>query len=206
MSKSDVHYSIYVKFNGNIYKLCTFIIKGSNGDLYLLPCMHSFIERDSVYEMDHISWHMSGQVHIKKKNGKYLTVEKALNRQRIDKTRRQVLFKIIINDVTKIHRYKKKTKKLDIIYRIDDCKRICLGCILFEGKHFIKLTQTGDKYFDDIHKSQNVIDYTYRAIGNKNINRQKCVLFVLYYDSSRGEIPHNIQIKIPFDERTKDPF
>ena len=75
MSKDDkiVSYRILIKFNDSLYKLGHIMIKRFEGDVFYSPSQNGIIDssdKNTLQKiMDHISWHKSGRVHIKVKDG-----------------------------------------------------------------------------------------------------------------------------------------
>ena len=85
--KSSVDYRILIKDGGVFYKIGTMIIKTHKGDIFYTPSHNYLVNQETLEknEIDHISWHINGQVHIKKKEciEKYDIVQRDGERQKL---------------------------------------------------------------------------------------------------------------------------
>jgi len=116
----DVRYNILIKSNLGLFNLGKVIIRRFKGEIfYVLP--HKYLIDDNGRNLgviDKISWHASGEVHIKTKNGKYVYKQKI---QKIKDIGFQYLLRVIIPNFLKLPK-KQKKENFDIILNINNYK------------------------------------------------------------------------------------
>ena len=98
------------------YKIGTIVIKTHKGDIFYTPS-NNYIESPITLEkkeFEHISWHVSGQVHIKRLIEKNEIIQKANERQGLSEMGFKEMLVDTIKDFTMLPIYQKKVIPLDI--------------------------------------------------------------------------------------------
>jgi len=121
--KSSVRYKILIKYNNLFYKVGTIVVRTYTGDLMYVPS-DTYIESPITLEkieIEHIVWHLSGRVHIKRKNQKdiYNIIQKNGERQKLSEIGFQNMISDIIKDFKKLPIYQKKVVPLDVVFELD---------------------------------------------------------------------------------------
>jgi len=116
----DVRYNILIKSGSNLFNLGKIIIRIFKGEIFYSPSYKILIDsnRKILGIIDKISWHASGEVHIKTKNGNYVYKQKI---QKIKDIGFQYLIRVIIPDFFKLPK-KNKKENPDVILNINNYK------------------------------------------------------------------------------------
>lgn len=192
MSKTT-SYKILIKSGRAHYKLGTIIIKTFDGDIMYTPSQAGISESNSniIFKViDHVSWHRSGRVHIKTKNGGYKIFEEGLGvlnpiigieqtRQEIKDIGFQEILRDIVADISTLPKYTGEINELDVILNINGYA----GAIQFifsivSGTHIVALfegKETPIKTSENIEK----LDNQKRCLGAESGNADKLLQYVL---------------------------
>src|SRR5665648_697062 len=123
--KKSVDYRILIKNGDDYFKVGTVVIKTYTGDILYTPSgrfINNLYTQDKK-EIDHVSWHANGQVHIKYQGitaEKYGIIQKNGERQKISEIGFQELIRDTIADYQKLPRYQTKVVDLDVVFDVGD--------------------------------------------------------------------------------------
>jgi hypothetical protein len=123
--KKSVDYKILIKAKDVYYKIGTIVIKAHTGDILYTPSFRYIYDPNAQEkkEIDHVSWHANGQVHIKHRDDtveKYDIIQKNGERQKISEIGFQELLRDMIVDYQQLPEYHKKVIKLDVVFDVAD--------------------------------------------------------------------------------------
>lgn len=204
MSKNDDHYSIILENEEQRYIVGTMIIKSNKGEIFYKPSDSTYLNEDESFgrRIEHISWHKSGNVHIKFKDkapNKYKIIQE--NRTPISEIARQKLFSEVIKDITFLPKLYKDISEGDIAKKCEK-KPIAVVCNLFDGKHYVKSMKNQDGYFDLSPINDVLIHHEMRSVSDGEINRSKCIEFIVYYlNKDLNKVKYNSGLYISYDEK-----
>ena len=171
--KSSVSYRILIKSDEKYYKIGTIIIKTYKGDIFYTPS-NNYMESPITLEkkeIEHVSWHINGRVHIKHKNciEKYDIIQKNGERQKISEMGFQNMIKDTIKDFRNLTIYdNRKVVPLDVVFNTGDyIGQVCFNFSIVSGKLIIAQYKGQDipLKMTNIEKSTNGIGVTQRALG-----------------------------------------
>jgi hypothetical protein len=198
--KSSVNYRILIKSGEVFYKIGTIVIKTHEGDIFYTPSNRSTLKKD---EIDHISWHINGQVHIKKTNNieKYQIVQKNGERQKLSEMGFQEMIKDFIEDYKKLPIYKKNVIPLDVVFDINNyAGQVCFNFSIVSGK-LIMAGFRGQKVpiiQKNIKKTGDGIGVVQRALGWHSGNADVMLQYFLG-KSANKDLVTNRKLFIPND-------
>lgn len=171
--KKSVDYRIIIQSGHVYFKVGTIVIKTYTGDILYTPSTRFIVDANTgtKKEIDHVSWHANGQVHIKySRNGMetYSIIEKNGERQKISEIGFQEILKDTVRDFHKLPKYLKQVIPLDVVFDVGDYA----GAVLFN------FSIVSGRLIAAKYKGQNVpiksvniqerngIDSTIRALGH----------------------------------------
>lgn len=122
--KKSIDYKVLIKAEDAYYDIGTIIIKTYTGDILYTPSSRFMNDEKTKNkkEIDHVSWHASGQVHIKQKDQteeKYSIVQKNGERQKISEIGFQELLQDTIEEYRSLQTYQKKVNDLDVVFNAE---------------------------------------------------------------------------------------
>ena len=131
--KKSVNYKVLIKKEDIYFDIGTIVIKTYTGDILYTPSNRFLddLKSQDKKEIEHVSWHAGGQVHIKYKGNfpteKYIIVQKNGERQKISEIGFQELLHDIVKEYKRLPQYNKKVVDLDVVFDIADYN----GVIIF---------------------------------------------------------------------------
>lgn len=204
--KRSVSYKILIKFCDVFYDIGTIVIKTYSGDILFTPSQKLLDDPAGLIkkEIEHVSWHAGGQVHIKYKGQnieKYFIVQKNGERQKISEIGFQEMLQDTIKEFTLLPIYNKKVTDLDVIFDTNDYSGPVVFCFSIVSGKLIVAKYNGQAVpikATNIKKDRDGIDSAIRALGHHSGNAD----IILQYSLRRvtGEQPRtNRRIFIPHD-------
>jgi hypothetical protein len=195
INEKTVTYRMLIKQGFKYYKLGTIIIKRLEGEFLYTPSQlrieNSGSEKVIGKVIDHVSWHKSGRVHIKTKDGEYDVVEEGVemlkpegwkSRQKIEDIGFQEIIRDTVIDVSTLPEYIKKIDGLDVVFDIKDY----VGPVQFlftivSGTHVVELSKGGRTPVKIAEKSNKIkLDSQLRCLGAESGNADKLLQYILY--------------------------
>ncbi len=202
--KSSVDYRILIMSGNDYYKIGTIIIKTHKGDIFYTPS-NNYIESPITLEkkeFEHISWHINGQVHIKRKGciEKYEIIQKDGDRQKLSEMGFQEMLADTIKDFTILPIYQKEVTPLDVVFDVGNYKgQVCFKFSIVSGKLIVAQCR-GQKVpikQVNINDANDGIAVSQRALGWHSGNADVGLQYSL--KKSNKNIRTNRKIFIPHD-------
>lgn len=205
--KKSIAYKILIKKDIVYFDVGTIVIKTYTGDILYTPSSKFLDDKENKTkkEIEHISWHANGQVHIKYKGvsttEKYIIVQKNGERQKISEIGFQELLKDTIKKYLELPKYTKKVIDLDVVFDAS-CYDGSVGFYfsIVSGR-LIVAQYNGQKVpikSVNIKEERNGIDLTRRALGHHSGSGD----VILQYSLRKVETDNlrtNRQVYIPHD-------
>ncbi|OIO52691.1 hypothetical protein COY93_03825 [Candidatus Uhrbacteria bacterium CG_4_10_14_0_8_um_filter_58_22] len=110
---NNVTYRILVETSDGIKKIANIIIDSFGGDIYYVPSERGLIEESRVSDVvDHVSFHATGAVLIKRQGGTYITCS---GRSALREIGYQKMLEDHVYDITALPVQTKKLNEIDIV-------------------------------------------------------------------------------------------
>jgi len=202
--KSSVDYKILIILGNSYYKIGTIVIKTHKGDIFYTPS-NNYTESPITLEkkeFEHISWHITGQTHIKRKRdvGKYEIIQKESERQKISEIGFQEMIVDTIKDFKLLPVYQKKVIPLDVVFNVGDYReQVCFKFSIVSGRLMVA-QHYGQKVSIkrvNINDTNDGIAVLQRALGWHSGNSDMMLQYSL--KKSNEKIRTNRKIFIPHD-------
>ena len=204
--KKSVAYKVLIKAEDNYYNVGTIVIKTYSGDILYTPS-DRFLDNPNNQnnkEIEHVSWHASGQVHIKHKGveiERYDVIQKNGERQKIS----EIGFQEIIHDTIKkyqqLPKYSKKVIDLDVVFNVGNYDGAVSFYFSIVSGRLIIAKHGGQKVSIrsvNIKKEREGIDSTIRALGHHSGSGDVVLQYSLRKTDAEN-LRTNRQIYIPHD-------
>ena len=203
--KKSVSYKVLIKSGKRYFDVGTIIIKVYKGDILYIPSSKFLVTEDSTKkEVDHISWHATGRVHIKYKTGlpdDYSIIQKKGERQKISEIGFQEMMKDTINYYDKLPEYKRKVTGLDVVFDVKNYgDSVCFNFSMLSGKLIVaqyKGLKVPIKSLDSERKHR-MIDSSLRALGHHSGSGDVMLQYSLE-KIRKKQLRTNRQLFIPHD-------
>ena len=204
--KKSVAYKILIKKDTKYFNVGTIVIKTYTGDIFYTPSSRFLDDPKtrSKKEIEHISWHANGQVHIKHKDSateKYSIVQRNGERQKISEMGFQELLKDTIREYIQLPEYKKKVVDLDVVFNASGYEGSVSFCFSIVSGRLIVAQHQGQKVpikSVNIKEDREGIDSTRRALGHHSGSGDVMLQYSLR-KTDAGSLRTNRQVYIPHD-------
>ena len=190
-------YRILVKQRDTYFKLGHILIKASEGDIYYVPSQTGVIDADNEHLIkeiiEHVAWHKSGRVHVKKKDGEIVVLEEGvgvvdkedvpmLDRQEIKDIGYQEIVRDTVIDVKTLPVHGKKIEQLDVVLDLKEHDGpIQLHFSIVSGTHIVAAYEGKETPVKIATKSAKLqLDSTHRCLGVESGNADKLLQYGLY--------------------------
>jgi len=185
--KKSVSYKILLLKNKEYYNIGTIVIKTYTGDILYTPSTKYIDSPDNTEKtrIEHVSWHINGQVHIKHKattKEKYIIVQKDGERQKISEMGFQLLLQDIIKNYKNLLKYSAEVVPLDVVFNIGRYKgSVCFNFSIVSGKLIVASSKGINVPIRaiNIKKESYGIDSTIRALGHHSGCSDICLQYSL---------------------------
>lgn len=200
--KKSIRYRALIKSNNSFFKVGTVAIGTYTGDMLYTPSNRVNIQDDNK-EIDHISWHINGRVHIKYfgDEDRYNIIQKDEERQKISEVGFQELLMDRIKDYRKLPEHKKKMFPLDVVFDVDNYTgSVVFNFSMVSGKLIIAQHQGEDVPIKDYHIRKDLDGFSViqRALGWHSGNADVMLQYSLRRTDAK-KLKTNRNILIPFD-------
>ncbi len=205
--KKSVSYKVLIKKDNKFFNIGTIVIKTYTGDILYTPSFKFVDDKKSKInkEIEHISWHTNGQVHIKNKGifivEKYTIVQKNEERQKISEIGFQELMQDTIKKYYELPLYNKRVVELDVVFNISDYNGpVSFFFSIVSGKLIIAQYEKQIVPIKSVNiiKKKNGIDSTIRALGHHSGSGDVMLQYSLRKINTNN-LRTNRQIYIPHD-------
>lgn len=205
--KKSVDYKILMKTEDSYFLIGTIVIKTYTGDILYTPSSRFLDDpkTQSKKEIEHVSWHANGQVHIKHKGvpiaEKYAIVQRNGERQKISEIGFQELLQDTIKEYRQLPQYKKKVVDLDVVFSLSDYDGAVGFYFSIVSGRLIVAQYQGQKVpikSVNIKEDREGIDSTRRALGHHSGSGDVMLQYSLR-KADAGSLRTNRQMYIPHD-------
>lgn len=205
--KKSVAYKILIKKGVKYFYIGTIVIKTYTGDILYTPSVRFMDDGKSQVknEIEHISWHANGQVHLKHKGKpvpeKYTIIQKNGERQKISEIGFQELLQDTIRKYTELPLYIKKVVDLDVVFDVSAYNgSVSFFFSIVSGKLIVAQYkgQTVPIKSINFKKDKNGLDSTVRALGHHSGSADVMLQYSLR-KADANNLRTNRQVYIPHD-------
>ncbi len=205
--KKNVDYKILLKIEDSYFVIGTIVIKTYTGDILYTPSSRFLDDpkTQSKKEIEHVSWHANGQVHIKHKGvpvaEKYVVVQRDGERQKISEVGFQELLQDTIKEYRQLPQYKKKVVDLDVVFNLSGYDgAVGFYFSIVSGKLIVAQYQGQEVPIRSVNvkEKREGIDSKIRALGHHSGSGDVILQFSLR-KADAGSLRTNRQMCIPHD-------
>jgi len=180
--KKSVSYKALIKLGEDYYLLGTIIIKTYEGCIFYSPSNKLLLQMGK--EVDHITWHASGQTHLRFIDGSIEIIQGSQSRQTTKELGFQELIRDSVKDYKLLPKYRREITDLDVVFGVVDYfGPVVFVLSLVSGVLIVSGYQGKKVSISQIDKSL-TIDSTIRALGWHSGNSDKVIQYVLRKDNS----------------------